>query len=254
MLLEKLSKGSRPCNPLSIGWQGLNWLPKIKPMHLASLHAYHGLLHSLWLCTLMVSVFESAYGQSTEDSSTNQLVQTPNNARTIVSYQPIELASVEQLVLVLSNATEPQADKSHEVLVFLGRSKNRGWEKIGDKQIDELGQHWREVAQRHLQIYRQAGISSQQFAKVELAVEVSIAQFQRLYHQLRSDFLDQPDQKSRLAVLANDSRYEKLRQLGREGIFQEDSLVAKVINHLLSQSQASGEPSSATSDFNLLDK
>ncbi|MFO0939732.1 MAG: hypothetical protein U0930_03085 [Pirellulales bacterium] len=148
-------------------------------------------------------------------------------------FRAIDLPSVDQLVLVLSNATDASGNNRQEVLVFLGRSKNRGWEKIGDGDLEELALHWRTVAQRQMEQYVHSGLSSEQLEKINLAVEVSIAQFQRLYHELRTDFLDQPDQKSRLAVLANDSRYERLRQLGREGFFRENSLVAKTINKAL---------------------
>lgn len=148
-------------------------------------------------------------------------------------FRPIDLSSVDQLVLVLSNATDPAGKNRQEVLVFLGRTKNRGWEKVGDENLDELAEHWRSIAQRQIEQYVRAGLTSQQIDKVNLAVEVSIAQFQRLYHELRTDFLDQPDQKARLAVLASDTRYERLRQLGREGLFRENSLFAKTINKVL---------------------
>ena len=148
-------------------------------------------------------------------------------------YVPVELSAVEQLVLVLSNSTNQQGDRQ-EVLVFLGRTKNRGWEAIGTEDPQELRSHWRSVAQRVLETYR-SGLSAQQLEVIELAVELSITQFLRLYGELRSDFLDQPNQAARLALLAGDSRYERLRQLGRDGLFTQDSLVARVINHLLSQ-------------------
>jgi hypothetical protein len=154
--------------------------------------------------------------------------------------RPADLASVDQLVLVLSNATDPKGNRQ-EVLVFLGRTKNRGWETVGVTDSDELSQHWRSVAKRQLEPYHQAGLTTEQLDKVNLAVEVSIAQFQRLYYELRNDFLDQPDQKSRLAVLANDNRYERLRKLGREGLFVDDSLVAKVVNKVLADSNGPPE-------------
>jgi hypothetical protein len=154
--------------------------------------------------------------------------------------RPTDLASVDQLVLVLSNATDPKGNRQ-EVLVFLGRTKNRGWETVGVTDSDELSQHWRSVAKRQLEPYHQAGLTTEQLDKVNLAVEVSIAQFQRLYYELRNDFLDQPDQKSRLAVLANDNRYERLRKLGREGLFVDDSLVAKVVNKVLADSNGPPE-------------
>lgn len=147
-------------------------------------------------------------------------------------YRLGDLASVDQLVLVLSNATDPKGNRQ-EVLVFLGRTRNRGWETVGVTDSDELTQHWRSVAKRQLEPYHRSGLTSEQLDRVNLAVEISIAQFQRLYCELRNDFLDQPDQKSRLAVLANDDRYEKLRKMGREGLFVDGSLVAKVLNSVL---------------------
>jgi hypothetical protein len=155
-------------------------------------------------------------------------------------FRSTDLASVDQLVLVLSNSTDPKGNRQ-EVLVFLGRTKNRGWETVGVTNSDELSQHWRSVAKRQLEPYQQAGLTSDQLDTLNLAVEISIAQFQRLYYELRNDFLDQPDQKSRLAVLANDDRYEKLRKLGREGLFVSDSLVAKAINKALADSNGTSE-------------
>ncbi len=175
---------------------------------------------------------QPALGDSKNPASIDKNASTSDSGRP-KEFRPVDLASVDQLVLVLSNATDPSGKNRQEVLVFLGRTKNRGWEKVGDGDLEELAAHWRSVAGRQMEQYVQAGLTSEQIEKVNLAVEVSIAQFQRLYHELRTDFLDQPDQKSRLAVLASDSRYERLRQLGREGLFRENSLVAKTINKAL---------------------
>lgn len=181
-----------------------------------------------------VDVATNADSQSaaSNDASKSDSTKSSNSTR-ITQYRAAELASIDQLVLVLSNATDAAGSKRQEVLVFLGRNKNRGWEKIGDEDSSEIAEHWRAVAQRVIEPYVQSGMTSDQIEKVNLAVEVSIAQFQRLYHELRTDFLDQPDQKSRMAILANDTRYDRLRQLGREGLFRENSLVAKVINSAL---------------------
>ena len=178
---------------------------------------------------------------SQPSDSVNSAQAVPSAQAAPKEFRPIDLASVDQLVLVLSNSTDEQGKNRQEVLVFLGRSKNRGWEKIGDNNAEEIAEHWRGVAQRQFTAYSQAGLSSEQLEKVTLAVEVSIAQFQRLYRELRTDFLDQPDQKSRLAVLANDSRYERLRQMGREGLFREQSLVGKVIHKALNEPLDSSE-------------
>ena len=187
-------------------------------------------------CNITVNAQEVAPSQpdNAVSSSAPSTASTPPQAAP-KEFRPIDLASVDQLVLVLSNSTDEQGKNRQEVLVFLGRSKNRGWEKIGDSNIEEIAEHWRGVAQRQLTAYSQAGLSSEQLEKVTLAVEVSIAQFQRLYRELRTDFLDQPDQKSRLAILASDSRYERLRQMGREGLFREQSLVGKVIHKALNE-------------------
>lgn len=175
---------------------------------------------------------QTVTGDSTNAAPINKNAVSSDSERP-KEFRPVDLPSVDQLVLVLSNATDPSGKNRQEVLVFLGRTKNRGWEKVGDGDLEELAAHWRSVAGRQMEQYVQAGLTSEQIEKVNLAVEVSIAQFQRLYHELRTDFLDQPDQKSRLAVLASDSRYERLRQLGREGLFRENSLVAKTINKAL---------------------
>jgi hypothetical protein len=184
-----------------------------------------------WLACFFVAgnLFTVFAQQASQESATRQ-----------TEFRPADLASVDQLVLVLSNATDPKGNRQ-EVLVFLGRTKNRGWETVGVTDSDELSQHWRSVAKRQLEPYHQAGLTTEQLDKVNLAVEVSIAQFQRLYYELRNDFLDQPDQKSRLAVLANDNRYERLRKLGREGLFVDDSLVAKVVNKVLADSNGPPE-------------
>lgn len=142
-----------------------------------------------------------------------------------------ELLPIEQLVLVLSNATGASGDRQ-EVLVFLGRGQQRGWEAIGVDDLEELRSHWRTVASRILAECLPSDLDNQQKERVDLAVELSITQFLRLYIDLRSDFLSQPDQRSRLAVLANDDRYDRLRQLGREGLYTADSLLAKVIQGL----------------------
>lgn len=190
-------------------------------------------------CNIAVKAQEVAASQPSDSVNSAQAV--PSAQAAPKEFRPIDLASVDQLVLVLSNSTDDQGKNRQEVLVFLGRSKNRGWEKIGDNNAEEIAEHWRGVAQRQLTTYSQAGLSSEQLEKVTLAVEVSIAQFQRLYRELRTDFLDQPDQKSRLAVLANDSRYERLRQMGREGLFREQSLVGKVIHKALNEPLDSSE-------------
>ncbi len=190
-------------------------------------------------CNIAVKAQEVAASQPSDSVNSAQAV--PSAQAAPKEFRPIDLASVDQLVLVLSNSTDEQGKNRQEVLVFLGRSKNRGWEKIGDNNAEEIAEHWRGVAQRQLTAYSQAGLSSEQLEKVTLAVEVSIAQFQRLYRELRTDFLDQPDQKSRLAVLANDSRYERLRQMGREGLFREQSLVGKVIHKALNEPLDSSE-------------
>ncbi len=193
-------------------------------------------------CNSATKAQEVATSQPSDAVNSTQAVPSTQVAQPAPKeFRPIDLASVDQLVLVLSNSTDEQGKNRQEVLVFLGRSKNRGWEKIGDNNIEEIAEHWRGVAQRQLTAYSQAGLSSEQLEKVTLAVEVSIAQFQRLYRELRTDFLDQPDQKSRLAVLASDSRYERLRQLGREGLFREQSLVGKVIHKALNEQSDSTE-------------
>jgi hypothetical protein len=165
---------------------------------------------------------------------------SPNSSVKTGEYRRVDLPSVDQLVLVLSNATDPKGNRK-EVLVFLGRTKNRGWETIGVTDSDELSQHWRNVAKKQLESYEQAGLTSEQRDKINLAVEITIAQFQRLYNELRTDFLEQPDHKARLAVLANGDRYERLRKLGREGLFVDDSLVAKIVNKELASSTGSTE-------------
>jgi hypothetical protein len=142
-----------------------------------------------------------------------------------------ELLAIEQLVLVLSNANSASGDRQ-EVLVFLGRSNQRGWEAIGIDDLEELRSHWRSVASRILAESLPPGLEDQRREKIDLAVELSITQFLRLYTDLRSEFLSQTDQRSRLAVLANDDRYDRLRQIGREGLFTADSLLAKVIEGL----------------------
>lgn len=158
----------------------------------------------------------------------------------VVKYRPKELASVDQLVLILSNAADTNG-KRQEVLVFLGRTKSGAWDTVGNTDLEELGAHWRSVSERQLEEYRRNGISSENLEKLDLAVELSIVQFLRLYQELRADFLGQPDQKARLAVLANDNRYEKLRQLGREGLFQQDSLVSKVIARVANEATGAAQ-------------
>jgi hypothetical protein len=146
-----------------------------------------------------------------------------------------ELLAIEQLVLVLSNANTIAGDRQ-EVLVFLGRTNQKGWEAIGVEDLEQLRSHWRSVATRVLAASLSTEINHRAREKVDLAVELSIAQFLRLYIDLRTDFLSQPDQRSRLAVLANDDRYERLRQMGREGLFTAESLLAKVIERLAEES------------------
>jgi hypothetical protein len=180
---------------------------------------------TLWL--LIISQV-AAQGEPAPPPST----PAPQHRPAISEFRNAELASADQLILVLSNATDNKGNRQ-EVLVFLGRTKNRGWETIGLDHAEELSEHWRGVSKRVLAPYTESQLTSEQVQKVQLAVEVSIAQFQRMYHELRTDFLDQPDQQTRLAVLANDDRYERLRQLGRDGLFRENSLVAKVINQAL---------------------
>jgi hypothetical protein len=184
-----------------------------------------------WLaCFFVAGTLSTVFAQEASQGSATRQTE----------FRPAGLASVDQLVLVLSNATDSKGNRK-EVLVFLGRTKNRGWETVGVTDSDELSQHWRTVAKRQLEPYHQAGLTSEQLDKVNLAVEVSIAQFQRLYYELRTDFLDQPDQKSRQAILANDNRYERLHKLGREGLFVDDSLVAKVFNKVLADSNGTPE-------------
>ncbi|MBX3422830.1 MAG: hypothetical protein KF752_14850 [Pirellulaceae bacterium] len=172
---------------------------------------------------------------SPESTSINQATATASSTPVPPKQYTAEpLSPIEQLVLVLSNATDTHGQRQ-ESLVFLGRTKNRGWEAVGITDKEELRLHWRSVADRLLQPYTQAGLSAEQLEKIDLAVELSIVQFQRLYSQLRNDFLHQPDQASRIAVLASDDRYERLRQLGRDGPFASDSLVARVINTVLAR-------------------
>jgi hypothetical protein len=177
-------------------------------------------------------IFENSSADGNNSSADNNSAANNGNGSASTVYRAPELLAIEQLVLVLSNATSETGDRQ-EVLVFLGRTNQRGWEAIGTDDIDELRLHWRSVASRLYAGLRADVLSSQQMDKIDLAVEVSIAQFIRLYTDLRNDFLDQPDQRSRLAVLAADNRYEQLRQLGREGLFTDGSLVARVIQNML---------------------
>jgi hypothetical protein len=149
-----------------------------------------------------------------------------------------ELMAVEQLVLMLSNSSN-QEGAPQESLVFLGRAPQQGWSAIGVDDVEELRSHWRSVARRLLAAYNHSRLSQEKKAKIELAVELSITQFVRLYISLRADFLEQPDQKSKVAFIANDGRYEQLRLLGREGLFKENSLVGKALHAVLAdQDQA----------------
>ncbi len=149
-------------------------------------------------------------------------------------YVSADLLAVEQLILMLSNRPNQQG-APQEALVFLGRSQQRGWEAIGVTDQEEFRAHWRSVASRLLAPYAQSDLSADKKEKIDLAVELSIAQFIRLFSSLRIEFLEQPDQKARLALLAGDNRYEQLRQLGREGLFKEDSLVGRVVDTVLSE-------------------
>ncbi len=142
-------------------------------------------------------------------------------------YTPVELLPVEQLVLMLNKAAV-QPDNESQKLVFLGRTQQRGWEAIGNTNPEEIRSHWRLVASRVLASYtKKVGFEKRE--KIDLAVEISITQFLRTYAELREEFLNQPDQKSRIELVTTDDRYERLRQLGRAGIFGTDSLVGKVI-------------------------
>lgn len=149
-------------------------------------------------------------------------------------YIATELLAVEQLILMLSNRPD-QDGAPQEALVFLGRSPQKGWEAIGLEDVEELRSHWRTVATRLLARYTQSDLSSEKKEKMELAVELSITQFIRLYSNLRTDFMQQSDQKARLALLTSDNRYEHLRLLGREGLFKENTLLGKAMHTILSE-------------------
>lgn len=168
--------------------------------------------------------------QQKEGSSESNLPSSP--ATQPGQYIAFDLLAVEQLILMLSNRSN-QDGASHEALVFLGRSPQRGWEAIGLTDVEELRSHWRSVAIRTLAPYVQSDWSPEKKEKIDLAVELSITQFIRLYSNLRADFMQQPDQKARLELLTSDGRYEQLRQLGREGIFKESSLIGKAIHTIL---------------------
>jgi len=149
-------------------------------------------------------------------------------------YIALDLMAVEQLILMLSNRPD-QEGATQEALVFLGRAPQRGWEAIGMNDVEELRSHWRSVAGRLLTPYTHSELSLEKKEKIELAVEISINQFVRLYSSLRTDFMEQTDQKARLALITSDRRYEQLRQLGREGLFQKNSLVGRAIHTLLTR-------------------
>ena len=166
---------------------------------------------------------------------------TTEESRLPERYAQAPIPPPDQLVLVLSVAPDAKGERQ-EMLVFLGRPKNKGWQAIGANDPDEFREHWQAVAERVLEPYRHMNFPEEDLQKIDLAVDLSIAQFQRTYMQLRADFLSQPDQKSRLAVLSGDTRYARLRTLGREGLFQDDSLVARVINTLLEQRSNSASP------------
>lgn len=153
------------------------------------------------------------------------------------TYQAEKLLPVEQLILVLSQSKDG-LENQQESLIFLGRTKNRGWVAVGTKDSQDLRLHWKAVGNRVLQPYIQLGLSAQQLEKIDLAVELSIAQFLRLHRELRHEFQNQPDKDARLALLAQDQRYEQLRQIGREGPFTQNSLVAHVINRVLLEQRA----------------
>jgi hypothetical protein len=144
-----------------------------------------------------------------------------------------ELSAFEQLVLVLNQSdlkeADPKGGRSQQMLVFLGRTKNQGWQAIGLEDSEEFRKHWRTVAMRLLKPYLAEEISQDRLQKVDLAVELSIARFERMYRELRDDFLEQPNQTARMALLTGDSRYERLRQMGRDGPFRDGSLLSKVI-------------------------
>jgi hypothetical protein len=177
--------------------------------------------------------------ETTNSATSNSAISQPKElspADTIdgpqLTYRAEKLLPIEQLILVLSQSKDGH-ENQQESLVFLGRTKNRGWVAIGTKDSQDLRIHWKTVGRRVLQRYTESGFSAQQLEKIDLAVELSIAQFLRLHQELRHEFHSQPDKDARLALLAQNQHYEQLRQIGREGPFTENSLVAHVINRIL---------------------
>lgn len=176
----------------------------------------------------------------------------------------------EVLVLVISNSTDAKGNQTR-VIVFLGRSKNFGWEAIGTKDRSELRRHWLTTAARRMPgvdfsvldndgAFSPAADASSnvehqgmadrkisegaaqhaicdQHRKILLSVDLSIRRFIRAYEQIELEFADQLNDEARTVDLVNNQQFIELRNLGMKGLFGEDSLTARVIRNSASTHQ-----------------
>ncbi|MEZ6134177.1 MAG: hypothetical protein R3C53_04610 [Pirellulaceae bacterium] len=170
-------------------------------------------------CAFVLGLVSTSLAQEQEPAPprSNALIQEQ-------SVQPLPLNPTEKLVLVFSKTTDRHG-KTRPVLVFLGRPKNGGWEAIGNGDLSQLQSHWRNVAGRVFADVRARGLNEAELRKLDLAIELTIARFLRLYQGLQQDLLLRSDTPANLEV---DVRYEQLRQAGNQGPFDRDSLAARI--------------------------
>jgi hypothetical protein len=193
------------------------------------------------LPTLVVLVaFSLATPGFAQNAQATDAVETPKKLtkRAVVASEP--LPASEKLALVFSKSTDNKG-KSRQVLVFLGRVNDRGWEAIGNGNPQELREHWRKAALRSFEEVRNLNLTVDEHKKLDLAIEFTIARFIRIYEGLQADL--ESIQRVQADVLI-DHRYNQLRKIATTGLFDNQSLAVRVANEIASnkQSQADAEP------------
>ncbi len=139
----------------------------------------------------------------------------------------------EKLALVFSKTTD-RYGKSRQVLVLLGRNDARGWEAVGNGNPQQLRDHWRKAAERSFVDVRKLDLTPQEHAKIDLAIDFTIARFVRAYTGLQYELETQDRDQSQII---GDERYRQLREMANNGVFNRDSLAVRVANTIAGNKQ-----------------
>ena len=155
-------------------------------------------------------------------------------AESLVTDEP--LLPKEQLVPVFANTTDEHGVTT-EVMVLLSRMQRGGWQAIGTSQDENLFEHWRTVARRVYADFEATELSAEERRKFDLAIDLRIAQFVRLYRGVRAKLQD--GSGTSREQLSDEIHH--LTTLGNQGLFRQDSLPTRILENLVASRSAKSE-------------